>query len=63
MTPYEYFYGTKLDVSHFKVFVCKAYMHEPKENREKWDLMTKKSISGGYIIASKGMFIQRCAIR
>ena len=27
MTPYECFYRRKPDVSHFKVFGCKAYMH------------------------------------
>ena len=30
MTPYEAFNGRKSDVSHFKVFVCNAYMHIPK---------------------------------
>ena len=54
MTPYEYFYGRKPDVSHFKVFGCKAYMHVPKENRKKWDSKTKKCIFVGYRITSKG---------
>ena len=54
MTPYECFYGSKPDVSHFKVFECKAYMHVPKENRKKWDSKTKKCIFVGYSITSKG---------
>ena len=54
MTPYESFYGRKPDVSHFKVFGCKAYMHVPKENRKKWDSKTKKCIFVGYSITSKG---------
>ena len=35
MTPYECFYGSKPDVSLFKVFGCKAYMHVSNENRKK----------------------------
>ena len=54
MTPYECFYGKKPDVSHFKVFGCKAYMHVPKENRKKWDSKTKKCIFVGYSVTSKG---------
>ena len=54
MTPYECFYGRKPDMSHFKAFGCKAYMHVPKENRKKWDSKTKKCILVGYSITSKG---------
>ena len=54
MTPYEFFYGRKPDVSHFKVFGCKAYMQVPKENRKKRDSKTKKCIFVGYSITSKG---------
>ena len=54
MTRYECFYGRKPDVSHFKVFGCKAYMPVPKENRKKWDSKTKKCIFVGYSITSKG---------
>jgi hypothetical protein len=54
MTPYECFYEKKPDVSHFRVFGCKAYMHVPKENRRKWDSKTKKCIFVGYSITSKG---------
>ena len=49
MTPYECFYGRKPDVSHFKVFGCKAYMHVPKENRKKWDPKTKKCSGGSSV--------------
>jgi hypothetical protein len=54
MTPYECFNGKKPDVSNFKVFGCKAYMHVPKETRKKWDSKTKKCIFVGYSISSKG---------
>ena len=54
MTPNECFYGSKPDVSHFKVFGSKAYVHVPKENRKKWDSKTKKCIFVGYSITSKG---------
>ena len=52
MTPYECFYGSKPDVSHFKLFGCKAYMHVLEENRKKWDSKTKKCIFVGYSITS-----------
>ena len=45
MTQYECVHGRKPDVSHFKVFGRKAYMHHvPNENRKKWDSNTKKCI-------------------
>jgi transposase InsO family protein len=34
-TPWEKFFGEKLDVSHVRVFGAHAYMHIPKENRKK----------------------------
>ena len=54
MTPYESFMGKKPDVSNFKVFGCKAYMHVPKELRKKWDSKSKKCIFIGYSTTSKG---------
>ena len=34
-TPHEKVYGTKKDVSKFRPFGCRVYMHLNKERREK----------------------------
>ncbi|MCO5571782.1 hypothetical protein L7F22_025530 [Adiantum nelumboides] len=54
MTLEEKFIGKKLDVSHFKVFGCIAYVHVPDELRTKLDPKVKKSIFIGYSIEQKG---------
>ena len=54
MTPHEYFYGKKPDVSNFKVFGCTAYMHMSNQERRKWDAKSVKCIFIGYSINSKG---------
>ncbi|XP_055632911.1 uncharacterized protein LOC129773335 [Toxorhynchites rutilus septentrionalis] len=36
-TPYEHWWGRKPDVSHLRVFGCKAFVHVPKEKRRKLD--------------------------
>ena len=54
MTPHESFCGKKPDVSHFKIFGCKAFMHVSKEERKKWDSKTDKCIFIGYSILNKG---------
>jgi len=35
MTPEEAWSGNKPDVSHLKIFGCHAFMHIPKEHRDK----------------------------
>jgi hypothetical protein len=42
MIPEEKFTGKKLDVSHFRVFGCIAYMHVPVEKRSKLDPKAEK---------------------
>jgi hypothetical protein len=42
MTPKEKFTSKKLDVSHFKVFGCIAYVHVPDEKRSKLDPKVEK---------------------
>jgi hypothetical protein len=32
-TPYEVWFKTKPNVSHFKIFSCEAYVHIPESNR------------------------------
>ncbi len=54
ITPYQCFLGSKPNVSNFRVFGCKAYMHIPKETRRKWDSRSSKCIFVGYYINSKG---------
>ncbi len=48
MTFEEKFIGKKLDVSHFKVFSCIAYMHVLDEKRSKLDPKVDKCIFIGY---------------
>ena len=53
-TPFEVITGTKPNLSHLKAFGSKAYVHIPKEKRNKLDF---KSIPGymiGYSVNSKG---------
>ncbi|MCO5604331.1 hypothetical protein L7F22_058496 [Adiantum nelumboides] len=54
MTFVEKFIGTKVDVSHFKVFGCIAYVHVPNELRMKLDPKAEKSIFISYSIEQKG---------
>ena len=48
ITSEQCFTGTKLDVSHFKVFGCIAYVHVPNELRTKLDPKVEKCIFVGY---------------
>ncbi len=48
MTLEEKFTSKKLDVSHFKVFGCIAYVHVPDEKRSKLDPKVEKCIFIGY---------------
>jgi transposase InsO family protein len=54
MTPENKFTGKKLDVSHFRVFGCIAYMHVPEEKRSKLDPKADKCIFIGYSSKQKG---------
>ena len=52
-TPYEWWYGGKPDVSHFRVFGCMAYAHMPDCERRKLDTNSKMRFVG-YSLTSKG---------
>jgi hypothetical protein len=52
MTPNEVWYGKKPLVAHLKVFVCDAFVHVPKEKRNKLD---KKVVKCVFIIYKEGM--------
>jgi hypothetical protein len=54
MTPEEKFTRKKLDVSHFKVFGCIAYVHVPDEKKSKLDPKADKCIFIGYSLEQKG---------
>jgi hypothetical protein len=54
MTPKEKFTGKKLDVSHFRVFGCIAYVHVPDEKISKLDPKVEKCIFIGYSLEQKG---------
>lgn len=53
-TPQEIWTGKKIDLSHLKVFGCLAYVHVPKNLRNKWDAKGKPYIFVGYCEDSKG---------
>ncbi|GBE88168.1 Retrovirus-related Pol polyprotein from transposon TNT 1-94 [Sparassis crispa] len=40
LTPHEAYTGNKPSVAHLRVFGCKAYVHVPKEKRQKLDSKT-----------------------
>ena len=54
MTPEEKFTGRKLDVGHFKVFGCIAYVHVPYELCTKLDPKAEKCVFVGYSLDQKG---------
>lgn len=58
-TPEERFTNQKPDLSHLKVFGTKAYLHIPKQKRQKLDDKSFECILMGYSTESKGCTIQR----
>lgn len=46
-TPYQVIYGSKPDISHFRVFGCPAYARVPPEFRKKLDPKSRKGIFVG----------------
>lgn len=53
-TPIEAWTGEQPDLSHMKVFGCRAFSHIPKSQRKKWDNKAKEMIFTGYSVDSKG---------
>lgn len=53
-TPYEMWYGKRPDLSHIRLFGCKAMVHVPKERRLKWDKKSVEHILVGYSENIKG---------
>ncbi|MCO5550300.1 hypothetical protein L7F22_003783 [Adiantum nelumboides] len=52
MTPFQAYYGRKPTVSHFRVFGCSAFVHIPKEKRQKLDFKSRKLLFLGYSAVS-----------
>lgn len=53
-TPEEIWTGKFPDLSHMKVFGCKAMVHVPKQTRKKWDAKSRELIFVGYGQETKG---------
>ena len=53
-TPYERWYGRRVDVGHLRVFGCMAYAHVPDSERRKLDKKSKKMRFVGYSLTSNG---------
>ena len=53
-TPYEVWFKRKPNISNLKVFGCNAYVHIPKEKRQKLDAKSTKCIFIGYADPRKG---------
>lgn len=58
-TPWEMFTGQKPTVSHMRVFGCTAYIHVPKDKRNKLDPVSAKGVFLGYEPNTKGYRILR----
>ena len=53
-TPYKAWVGKRTSLAHLKEFVCDAFVHIPKERRQKLDSKSKKCIFVGYNNGVKG---------
>ena len=49
-TPYEAYFDKKPNFSNLRVFGCQAYLHIPKERRDKFDAKANKCVMIGYSI-------------
>jgi len=53
ITAYEWIFKKKPDLTHVRIFGCKAYAHIPKEKRRVWDPKAKLHLLVGYDCNSK----------
>lgn len=53
-TPYEAWTKSKPNLSHVKVFGCKAWCKVPDETRKKWDPKAQSAINLGLVPGTKG---------
>ena len=47
-TPFEVFYGYKPEISHLRIFGCRAFAHIPKDDRRKLDAKSIECVFVGY---------------
>jgi transposase InsO family protein len=62
-TPHELFFGRIPDVSYFRVFGCRAWVHTPPDQRKKWDAKAIPMILVGYESGSKAYRLWNPATR
>jgi hypothetical protein len=53
MTPYEACYRRKTSLTYLRLFGCLAFVHVPKEKREKLDYRATPGILVGFSISTK----------
>jgi transposase InsO family protein len=58
-TPHELFYGTKPNVSHLRVYGCKAFAYVEKGHRDKLDAVADECALVGYSATSKAYRLLR----
>jgi transposase InsO family protein len=58
-TPWEMFHGEKPSISHMRVFGAPAFMHIPKNRRQKLEPVTERAVFLGYAADSKAYRVQR----
>jgi hypothetical protein len=58
-TPHELFFRAKPDVSHLRVFGCKAYAYVEKGHRDKLDAVSDECALVGYSTSSKAYRLLR----
>ena len=56
-TPYKARHGRKPSLKHLRVFGCLAFVHVPKEKRQKLDYRATPGIFVGYSISTKQYFV------
>ena len=59
LTPYELFHGDKPDVSHLRVYGCKATVHVNADERDKLDAVSEEHAMVGYSFTSKAYRLLR----
>lgn len=59
VTPHELFHGEKPDVSHLRVYGCKAYAYVEKGKRDKLDAVSDECAFVGYSTSSKAYRLLR----
>jgi hypothetical protein len=56
-TPYEMWYNVKPSVFHIRIFGSDAYVHVPKELRNKLSAKSKKGVLMGYSATNKAYHV------